>query len=149
MHFHSFSEIQSKKSGLVAKFFRWDFKKSMLPIQRKTFGSFDQVFHQNVFASYCHWAVETFFDLWRKKFCRIVKAAPYVSRLPFGWLFEFSGKNYCFSINFRHQFRKLFPDFYRKVFSWIFRSCVPRIQRNIYRDFFRKCFLVSFGFLGH
>ena len=107
--FYSFSENQSKTSGLMAKFFQWDFKESMLPIQKKTFWYFDHVFHGNVFASYCHWAGETFFNLWQKNFCRIVKTAPYVSRLPFGWLFEFSGKKTLFV----NQFQKMFPDFYR------------------------------------
>ena len=99
--FFSFSENQSKNSGLVAQFFQWDFKESMLTIRKKTFWYFDQVFHENVFASYCHWAGETFFDLWRKSFCRIVKTAPYVSRLPFGWLFEFSGKKSLFLNQFQ------------------------------------------------
>ena len=60
--FYSFSENQSKNSGLVAQFFQWDFKKCMLPIQKR---HFDQIFHGNVFASYRHWAGETFFDLWQ------------------------------------------------------------------------------------
>ena len=82
----------------------------------------------------------------KKIFCRFVINAPYLSTSPFGWFWVLLEKDHCFSINFGHQFRNLFPDFYRKVFSWIFRSCVLRIQKNIYRDFFRKCFLVSFGY---
>ena len=99
--FIHFRKISQKNSGLVAHFFQWDFKESMLTIRKETFWYFDQVFHGNVFASYCHWAGETFFDLWRKNFCRIVKTASYVSRLPFGWLFEFSGKKSLFLNQFQ------------------------------------------------
>ena len=60
--FYSFSENQSKSSGLVAQFFQWDLKKSMLPIPKRYF---DQIFHGNVFASYRHWASETFFEIWQ------------------------------------------------------------------------------------
>ena len=74
----------------------------------------------------------------KKSFCRIVKAAPYVSRLPFGWLFEFSGKRPLFLNQFQTSISEIFSGLLPISFQLVFRSCVLRIHRNIFGVFLKR-----------
>ena len=136
--FHSISEKQSKKFSLVAQIFQCDFKESMLPIQKR---HFDQIFHGNVFASYRHWAGETFFDLWQKSFLQVCNKCALFVHIAIWMIFEFSWKKTTVSqsisdINFEICFRtfteKFSAGFFGAAFYVYRRTFIGISSENVF-----------------
>ena len=112
--FHSISEKHSKKFSLVAQFFQWDFKENMLPIQKRHFG---QIFHGNVFASYRHWAGETFFDLWQKNFLQVCNKCTLFVHIAIWMVLSSLGKRPLFLNQFRTSISEFVSGLLPKSFQ--------------------------------